>query len=733
MAAPAPPPAAAPAAAAAAARAAALAALAETPPRAWLEPGPSGRPALEELHARCAAAGLAPAAPPPSDLARLHALFDVALAHGLAAVVADYVADVCADLALTSPDPAAALLRDGEAVRRWAAGAAAAGRQRLAGWLALGLPALGGLRGAVAAEAGRLRALALLAEALGAPGGGGGALPAPDAAGRRRRAADAAATAAAAAPPPSSEELLEARRLAQAAAVLEWLSCAPLAHARASGRFASEQEWRGVAHRRRDAARAAGLGATFWSELAGAAGAAGAEPPPYPPPGPERLVAALFLAGDSSEEALRAKLACLAYYLADGGFLPPADLPAELGRRLGVLPPAAVAWVLRLFLDDAGPAAPPPAPGLPAAGDGAPPPGGALAQAANFLPGCDAGALPFQALRCFLRGGRADVALRLLRQRPGAGGGGPLDEAAAALAVRLANGLLAEAFIEARRHLAAVGAAAPAALPAHAERLVGDLLAWGAANGGLHAVARLPLAPGPEEDAAVAWLAAAAGEVPQAGLMLSLFYLIRGRAPEALAAYAAHCPAADVDGGGEEEMEEGGRLGELRAQLAALLGAAARALPAPQAGLATRRAAAPALRAAGADGAGGAAPLAAGLPGAGAPAAPALVAEGPSLAATPFVGSVAAMAAGARAARGAGGGGGAAPAAPAPRPLLFGGGPAGGSAAGTPRAGTPAPFAPATAGTPGGGGGGGARHELDRVLGLAAAPAASAGRRRVRR
>ena len=56
---------------------------------------------------------------------------------------------------------------------------------------------------------------------------------------------------------------------------------------------------------------------------------------------------------------------------------------------------------------------------------------------------------------------------------------------------------------------------------------------------------------------ACAWLAGRAAAQPQCGLILCLLYLLRGRTPEALLAYAQHCPP--------------GAGGEVQAQLEELL------------------------------------------------------------------------------------------------------------------------------------------------------------------
>lgn len=50
---------------------------------------------------QCRAAGLT-GATGSNDVARLHALFDVALGHGLGSLVVDYVIEVCSDPFYTS-------------------------------------------------------------------------------------------------------------------------------------------------------------------------------------------------------------------------------------------------------------------------------------------------------------------------------------------------------------------------------------------------------------------------------------------------------------------------------------------------------------------------------------------------------------------------------------------------------------------------------------------------------
>ncbi len=146
-------------------------------------------------------------------------------------------------------------------------------------------------------------------------------------------------------------EVAEARRLVQCAQVLAWLAGQHGGFERPTGRFFSEQEWRSVAAKRRDgAAAAAGGPGLFLSDLAADLAAHGCDGIAYPPPSPDRLLSTLFLSGgpggsaaspvakaaastaaggssgtggSGSQAAFHAKLALLAYYLADGGFMQP--------------------------------------------------------------------------------------------------------------------------------------------------------------------------------------------------------------------------------------------------------------------------------------------------------------------------------------------------------------------------------------------------------------------------
>ncbi len=221
------------------------------------------------------------------------------------------------------------------------------------------------LAGVTAKELGRLQMLQLITEALASqPGAAPPAAAADGAAGSAAASSSGTAQAGAALAEPA--ELAEARRLAACARVLAWLGQAGSGFDRPAGRFFSEQEWRSVAAKRREGAAAAGVGGLFLADLATELARQGLPEATlaYPPPTPDRLLSALFLAPPTtsssgsgagasalasgpagkpaSSKAAGAKaagegeaaaavapagqgarLALLAYYLADGGFVAP--------------------------------------------------------------------------------------------------------------------------------------------------------------------------------------------------------------------------------------------------------------------------------------------------------------------------------------------------------------------------------------------------------------------------
>lgn len=356
----------------------------------------------------------------------------------------------------------------------------------------------------------------------------------------------------------------------------------------------------------------------------------------YPPASPEALISALFLNSAPAQDALEPKLALLSYALVDANLLTAPEVSDSLMKSFSILPSTTQGWLLLLFLDDSQ---------LVPSGEASA--NSSLAQAVNCIPGIKGSTLPFRALQVFLEKGRGDVALSLLRQRTNDGGGGSrggasrrdgVAEACAALQVRLANGLLVEAFLEMKRHL---GATPEGQRAQHAQQLMAELLNWGVQSQGLHGIIRLPVSPGHEETALVTTLQSDAATLPQAGLMLTLYYLLRGRTVEALTAYARFgrtCTAASAP-----------ELADAKAQLEGLLAASARLLPEAQRALVVASGPVPELRTGGEDGVedameiGGGVSVATVVPGVEAPIMSPLLSVGPSPSEAPLVGGVTVM------------------------------------------------------------------------------------------
>ena len=219
----------------------------------------------------------------------------------------EYVSTVCTDRLLTSSDPVEAFLLDAECVRRWCQKTLATSRGRLSSWLARGIAHVGSAP--LQYELARLQALQLVARALVAAASESGS--------------------------PAAGDLGDAERLAHAARVLAWLTAVQerggggRGFACATGRYSSEQEWRSVVAKRRDGAAPLTL-CLAETRTAVARHGVEEEGAAYPPSTPERMVAALFLAGSTDPVALHAKLALLSYMLLDGAFVPEASVVAGL-------------------------------------------------------------------------------------------------------------------------------------------------------------------------------------------------------------------------------------------------------------------------------------------------------------------------------------------------------------------------------------------------------------------
>ena len=78
-------------------RHAALSDLATTPTKYWLRKQPGGNRRLHDLHTKCCSVNLVQPScgPVRNDGDRLLQLFQVALQHGLACIIASFVQDVC--------------------------------------------------------------------------------------------------------------------------------------------------------------------------------------------------------------------------------------------------------------------------------------------------------------------------------------------------------------------------------------------------------------------------------------------------------------------------------------------------------------------------------------------------------------------------------------------------------------------------------------------------------------
>lgn len=81
----------------------ALSSLASKEPKQLLiKQSNTGKRLLHHIYQQFCTSGLIPVPQAEDDVHRLHALFDVALQHGLASVIIDYVLEVCSDPTLTS-------------------------------------------------------------------------------------------------------------------------------------------------------------------------------------------------------------------------------------------------------------------------------------------------------------------------------------------------------------------------------------------------------------------------------------------------------------------------------------------------------------------------------------------------------------------------------------------------------------------------------------------------------
>ena len=485
------------------------------------------------------------------DVKRLQALFDVGLSNGLACVVVDYVNEVCHDAYAVSSDAFEARLMEAEMVVQWCHEAL----QRSSKEVCAGprhqqvLRALADLQGSgtLRSQGSKLSGLTAVLRALREKGSGS----------TQQKPHQHLGSSSSGDSSDEGGALLEAGEcLRQAVSVAMWCVEAGLGDAPPTGRHGSRSEWTmRCSGRAKAALERSGSGSLFLSDLCEAAWAQhlGAK---YPPASLEEFLGSLFLARSSREEqqgassapsgAFKERLGALLYYLEDLGSLSAAELAEALRRGFHLSPAEVSQWRGAFLLDSC-------------CCGGGDEERGRVQEASGLLMGAAAPSTPFKFAEVLSRGFQEHfVALSLLRSGAGVAESGSLSLALAAMDIRLACGLLPEAYLEAGRHCRALGGASSGALEQHREALVRHLLEWAQRHKALHRVLELSLEPGEEEvlrrclQDGIARGPGGAGGANKEHLqrmLLPLYYLQRGRTPEAMLCTASM--AALQDGGGE--------------------------------------------------------------------------------------------------------------------------------------------------------------------------------------
>jgi len=312
----------------------------------------------------------------------------------------------------------------------------------------------------------------------------------------------------------------DARRLEQCCHVIKWLCSKDLRQTSSYGRFASYESWDGTVKRRQKGAGNFQLFlATFIKDLV----KLGVEEPTYPPVSISSFISQLFLSGESDRSAFERKLAFFSFTLIDGNFVSGLEMTEDLQKEFGIMQSTSLNWMLLLFLDDSWLV------------DKNTTGNASMNQAIDYcLPKVDAPSLPSQAMEVFLEHNRPEVALWVSKQRNvNMQGKQGMHEACIDLRARLANGLLLEAYLEMKQFLQGTS---PSDLQYSIERLLMELLSWGAATDSRIRLAQLPMSSGDEEECFLRLLQEEAATVWQAGVSLTLYYLIRGRLAEAIRA-----------------------------------------------------------------------------------------------------------------------------------------------------------------------------------------------------
>ena len=527
---------------------------------------------LRVIHSRCAQAGVltgasvssasatahaaSAAGDGASDVAKLHQLFDAAVANGMPQLVCHYVDEVCGHDDFSSPDGVEAYLQDGEMVAEWATSSLRSAEQALDQAAALRTQ---GAADEVDRAGAVFEALRDVLVALGAdPAAGGDGAEAADAATGDGSSADGAH--------PGFQRRLQlhddAARRMQHAAALSWsLREGLIAGAAASqDRYGGTGSWASEVTVRRAAAAAAAAAADLPADADGGGlflddllAGVGVHAPPYPFKSATEAAERVFRHGSAAPAALVAKQSLFLYYLLDAG-LPPDGAPARFARHVRLHPRLFVETRCAALLDDRERAE-------------------SLELACALLSGASHPGLPLRFVATLAARGKPAAALAVARARRsdvaagfkggdatrdggtggGARGGGEpagdastdgadgyvVDatvEAELGVAVRLECGLATEAFMCARD---AVAAAPHASRRAVADKLVARLASHAAARGALESVLDLPF-DGELEPALMSWLDSDAGTAAGAAEHLGVvYYLTRGRTTEAAARAAA--------------------------------------------------------------------------------------------------------------------------------------------------------------------------------------------------
>lgn len=547
------------------------------------------------------------------------------------------------------PDhPSSEILSDPHCVAAWLQSSLSAARYDLSTALAQGLPSIATSQIAPRHVA-KLQTLLMVAEALASKSfSSSGPTGSSSRTARRILATSHSQTPAStmnnnrnmnAVPESPSTLVIESNRLLQTAKIMHWLSTQQILQTNPSGRFSSFATWQGTVSRRKTGAGSSPL---LLTELIDSVVQYEVDVISYPPSSLESLITTLFLSGNATSDAFQAKVAVLSYSLVDANFLKAPDVVKGVHRHFAIPRTTACGWMLLLFLDDAQLVS------LDA------PNNSSLNQAVNWLPGVNALTIPFRALRVFVDRGRGDVALGLLCQRIGSQGQKEINEwdisaACTALRVRLVNGLLVESFIEMKRYLQSVPEE-KGKREQHTQRLIEELLLWGkTTEGALTGIISLPISLVNEEPALLSWLQRSIDSMPSAGIILTLYYLMRGRTPEALLTYAKYGTHVAEMTGTSAVLDSSSSMKKVCGQVEELLRAACRIMPAAQRALVVGTAAEPALRFSEEDQekmiidggvhSGGIA-LVSALPGLDTGGLPTLISVGPTDAEAPLVGGV---------------------------------------------------------------------------------------------